>query len=84
MKDAPPIQLTRSGLLYFVIDGIFSKWPNFKTCSECGSRMRHMARRVDYTPPRGEKIPMLADEADYRCESDDCGILWCEDGACTD
>jgi hypothetical protein len=66
----------------FTVEGLSTKWPNFKSCPECHGRMKHMARRSDYKAANGTIIPMLIDEADYRCENDECGMIWCEDGAC--
>jgi hypothetical protein len=65
-----------------MVEGLPTKWPNFKKCPECDGRMKHMAHRLDYCCANMEVLPMLIDEADYKCESDECGIIWCEDGAC--
>jgi hypothetical protein len=67
----------------FYVEGLTTRWPAFMKCPECGGRMKHIAHRLDYKCTNGVVLPMLVDEADYRCENDDeCGMLWCEDGAC--
>jgi hypothetical protein len=67
---------------WFNVEGLPTLWPLLKVCPECHRMMRHMAHRLDYKCSNGKVIPMLVDEADYRCENDECGMIWCEDGAC--
>jgi hypothetical protein len=58
-----------------------NKFPDTKKCFECGAEAKHQGRPYEYKLPNNLKtITLVMDEGVYKCQNDDCGIIWDENG----